>query len=78
VKKIEVVEETAAPSGGRDHLGVKIGEKGRPPMLYFVFLKRAVFAGPGIVLPLRACEFNGQTPCLIPENTGDYLVRRLD
>jgi prepilin-type N-terminal cleavage/methylation domain-containing protein len=27
---------------------------------------------------LRACEFNGQTPCLIPENTGDYLVRRLD
>jgi serine/threonine-protein kinase len=31
-----------------------------------------------ILSELRACEFNGQTPCLIPENTGDYLVRRLD
>jgi hypothetical protein len=33
-----------------------------------------VFVAPAV----RACEFNGQTPCLIPENTGDYLVRRLD
>jgi hypothetical protein len=31
-----------------------------------------------LVNQVRACEFNGQTPCLIPENTGDYLVRRLD
>jgi calcineurin-like phosphoesterase family protein len=50
----------------------------RPRIAKWQARKERIISGGEPDGELRACEFNGQTPCLIPENTRDYLVRRLD